>query len=424
MKRKFLTLPTLLLAVAFMTSCDDNADIIIDDEPTKFSDRESEWVRLSLIENGKIVIMQPNTGEMHATVEGPLVDGARYYTSNSGRYLTSIERDENTLRFFDSGIKNLEDRGQVSAAKWLDVRVEAPLPTHYASSEGHIVIFNDGDGSITHIDEAQLDVPSYRPRIFAFENTVAHHGAGFRLRNGKFAVTFKNNDEPGGIPQMVKFVDANGIVIDDNGGVEVAGIHGDAVNGKYGVFGSTDGVIVVDDQGNINLIENVEGLKAESGNWLGTLKGHDNSDLFFGRARKLGVFKINPITKTINNVYAGGDVLADMFSSDGKYYVVHTADNKVRTFDGITGSELASRTVEMAEIPELPQENSRVLDNLMAMEEPSPVLVCSEDFLYVLAPNRTQIKVLEIKSLTHVHTIELPSAVESMMKNGFSLKGN
>ncbi len=58
------------------------------------------------------------------------------------------------------------------------------------------------------------------------------------------------------------------------------------------------------------------------------------------------------------------------------------------------------------------------------MEEPSPILVCSDKFLYVLAPNRIQIKVLEIKSLEHVHTIELSSPINSIMKNGFSIEGD
>ncbi len=425
MKRKFLKFPAIILAMAFFTACsDDDTGDMMDDEPMEFHDMESDWVRLSLLYDDKIEVMQANTGEIHATVDGKLVEGARYYTSNSGRYLTSIERDGNRVRFFDSGITNHEDHGHEQTAKWVNVQVEAPLPTHYASSEGHMVVFNDGDGSITHIDEAQLEIPSYQPTIFTFESTVAHHGAGFRLQNGKFAITFKNNNEPGGLPQMVKFVDANGNVIDDNGGVEVTIIHGDAVNGKYGAFGSTDGVIVVDDQDNIDLIENAEGLNPESGNWLGTLKGHDNTDVFFARSGNLGVFKVDPVTKTIVNIYSGDDVLADMFSFSGEYYIVHTADNKVRVFDGHHGDEITSRVVEVADIPELPQANGRLEADLMSMEEPSPVLVASDNFLYVLAHNRTQIKVLEIKDLAHVHTIELPAAVESIMKNGFSIEGD
>ncbi|WP_340066796.1 hypothetical protein [Ascidiimonas aurantiaca] len=426
MKRSNFKFVTFLLSLIFFTSCSDDDNGSIDEEPValEFRDIESDWVRLSVMRDGKIDVMQANTGEIVFSVEGQLVDGARYYTSNSGRYLTVIERNEGRVRFFDSGIVNHDDHGHEYEAKWLNLGLNTLLPTHYASTGGHIVIFNDGDGSISYINEAQLEIPSYQPETFALANTVAHHGAGFRLNNGMFVATFKNTNEPGGIPQMVKFIDANGNVIDDNGGVEVVGIHGDAVNGTYGVFGSTDGVILVDNQNNIDLIPNVEGLNAERFNWLGTLKGHDNSDLFFARSRNQGVFMIDPADKSLSSLYKGSDVVGDMYSFDGAYYLVHTSDNTIRVFDGQTGSPITERTIDMANIPQpAAQKRPSETDILRDMEGPSPVLVCSDKFLYVLAPNRTQIKVLEIKSLKHVHTMELGAPAESIMKNGFSIEG-
>ncbi|MBL3659013.1 hypothetical protein [Fulvivirga sediminis] len=211
MKYKFLKLKTLAIAMAFLTACgdDDTTDVI--EEQINFSEMESDWVRLSLLHDNKIEVMQANTGEISYTVEGELEEGSQYHTSNTGRYITIIERANNKVRFIDSGIVNHGDHGHEQPAKWLDLELDGPLPTHYSSSEGHIVIFNDGDGSITLIDENQLEIPSYQPKVFSFENTVAHHGAAIRLQNGKFAVTF--NDKPGTIPGIVKLVDANGNVI-------------------------------------------------------------------------------------------------------------------------------------------------------------------------------------------------------------------
>ncbi|MGB5817893.1 MAG: hypothetical protein WBG90_00315 [Saonia sp.] len=429
MKLSILKWYTLTAVLLFFTACsDDDTDPIIDEDPVAdltFKDMESDWVRLTLMREDGLDVMQADSGEITYSVDGPLIEGARYYTSNSGRYLTVVERDGGKVRFFDSGIVNHDDHGHEYPAKWANAELNTVLPTHYAGSGGHIVIFNDGDGSISYINEAQLEIPSYQPETFVLENTVPHHGAGFRLGNGMFAATFKNTDEPGGIPQMVKFIQSDGTIIDDNGGVEVVGIHGDAVNGSYGVFGSTDGVILVDDQNNIDLISNTEGLNSESGNWLGTLKGHDNSGLFFARSRNLGVFMVDPVAKTLESIYLGGDVVGDMFSFDGAYYLVHTSDNKVRVFDSQTGTEVAERTVEMADIPQLAsKKGASEMETLKDMEEPSPVLVCSDKYLYVLAPNRTQIKVLKIDGLEHVHTIELDTPVESMMKNGFSIEGD
>jgi len=435
MKTTVLKFLSLIILLNFMVACNDDMDDVADDvddhdhdDEVTFADMESDWVRLSLMHHDEIDVMQPNNGEIHASVDGELVEGARYYTSNSGRYLISIDRAGGALRFFDSGVEKHDDHGHEHTPRWLDLEVNTLLPTHYASSKGHVVIFNDGDGSITHINEAQLEIPTYSPVSYTFENTVAHHGAGFRLENGQFVTTFKNNDEPGGLPQMVKFVESNGTVIDDNGGVEVGGIHGDAVNGHYGIFGSTDGVILVDDEGEISLIENTGDLNSESGNWLGTLKGHDNSEMFFARSRNVGVFMIDPENKSMTQIYAGSDVVGDMFSFDGEYYIVHTSDNRIRVFDAHDGDELANRVVEMADIPEAHGHDHRSalseIEILRQMDDPDPVLVCSDKFLYVLSTNRTQVKILEIDDLHHVHTIELDHAVEGMMKNGFSIEGD
>ena len=295
-----------------------------------------------------------------------------------------------------------------------------------------MVVFNDGDGSISYIDETRLEVPSYRPETFQLEGTKNHHGVGIRLDSGKFAVTFQvETPQPGfeGIPQMVKYVNSDGSVIDDNGGVVVTGIHGSANNGRYGAFGSTDGVILVDKDDNIELIANPEGsgLNPESGNWLGTLNGHDDADVFFARSRNLGVFVVDPEDKSINPLYSGDDVVGHMFNFNGEYFLLHTSDNRIRVFDGHDGEPIVDRVVEMADIPELPDPAaSKGLSEtqvLREMEAPSPVLVASDKFLYVLAPNRTRIKVLEIDELKHVHTIELDAQVKSMMKNGFSIEG-
>ncbi len=444
MKRSNFKFYVLAASLALFTACsDDEIDVVIDDEvieepapeepapeepapeePLTFQDMESDWVRLTIMTEGNLDVMRADTGEIKYSVASTLAEGERYYMSNSGRYQIAVDRAGGKVRFFDSGIVNHDDHGHEYEAKWANAELTSVLPTHFASSGGHILIFNDGDGSISYINEAQLEIPSYQPETFQLQGTVAHHGAGFRLDNGMFVATFKNTNEPGGIPQMVKFIESDGTVIEDNGGVEVVGIHGDAVNGQFGIFGSTDGIILVDNQSNIDLIPNIDGLNGESGNWIGTVKGHDKSNLFFGRSRNFGVFMIDPSTKSMSNIYAGADVANAMFSFDGDYFLVHTTDNRVLVFDGKTGSAITDRTVEMANIPSLAAKSAKSeMESLSAMEELSPVLVSATKFLYVLAPNRAQIKVLKIDTLEHVHTIELDVPVMSIMKNGFYIEG-
>ncbi|GAA4819593.1 hypothetical protein [Algivirga pacifica] len=417
--KKLFYLPFFML-IGLLASCDhDHVDA-----EENFAEMESDWVRLTLIHHGEIELMQANTGAITYSLEQELPEGAYLYTSGSGRYISILDRAGNSLKFFDSGVEKHDDHGHEYAPRLLDVNVEAPLPTHYAGYGSHSVVFNDGDGSFTHINEMQLEIPSYSPAVVMPEGTEAHHGAGFRLNNGVFAITYKTNSEDV-LPQVVHFLNADGTVLKDGSEVEVGRIHGDAVNGEFGVFGSTDGVILVDNQNNISLIPNTEQLNSESGNWIGTLKGHDNADVFFGRARNQGVFMIDPIAKTLTPIYEGADVVGDMFSFNGEYYIVHTSDNMLRVFDAHDGEEVASRKVEMANIPAASNERSAnsEIAQLRLSEEEDPILVASDEFLYILAPNRTQIKVLEIHELEHVHTITLDHPIEKIMKNGFSLEG-
>ncbi len=415
------------LASVFV-ACNDNDDGTEVDEPTSFAEIEDEWVRLSLIHENGIEVMQAANEQVLGSVDTGMPEGARYYSTNSGRYLTVINRSGNETQFFDTGVINHEDHGHQQPVRWLDLTIQSSVPTHFTSANGNIVIFNDGDGSIIYVNENQLEIPTYSPQTMQFDGTVAHHGVGIRLNSGKFAVTFQSDTPPTGYewgPQMVKYVTSEGVVIDDNGGVVVQGIHGSANNGSYGAFGSTDGVIVVDDQDNIDLIENVDdSLRNESGYWIGTLKSHANSQLFYGRARNIGVYIVDPAQKSMSLLYEGDNVVGDMFSFNGEFYLLHTDDGRIRVYDANTSNLVTERVVEMADIPDSPIITGRSVDSEMAqlrkMEEENPVLVCSDKYLYVLAPNRTDIKVLSIADLTHVHTIRLENPVVSIAKNGFT----
>ena len=94
-----------------------------------------------------------------------------------------------------------------------------------------------------------------------------------------------------------------------------------------------------------------------------------------------------------------------MFSFDGEHYMVHTADNTIKVYESSTGEMVVERAIEMADIPEISAKGRSEMQVLKDEEEPDPVLVASDKFLYALAPNRTQIKVVAVESLEHVHTI-------------------
>ena len=227
---------------------------------------------------------------------------------------------------------------------------------------------------------------------------------------------------------MVKLVDAQGLVQVEDPSVTVGRIHGDASNGKVALFGSTDGLVAAYDDRTIALIPNLEGMNAERGNWIGTVKGHDNLDAFYGWARALGLFRIDASSRSMTRFYEGDDVKSFFFSEDGTYLVLHKTDDEIIVYNAATGSEMSQEAMAIA--PDAGYGNARQaavteeLEQLQLMEEPERVLTASAEFLYVLEPSQTEIKVFRLTDLSAVKTITLEAPVAMIARVGFHRKAN
>ncbi|MEM8965047.1 MAG: hypothetical protein AAGE93_01410 [Bacteroidota bacterium] len=424
---KNLRLLMLLSLVWFTFSCsDDDPD---PDVSQSFGELEGEYIRLAMMAGSdQMMVMNPRTEQTTFTVNEPLTDGARYYLSPTGRYLVSVERAQNQTRFFDAGIVNHTDHGHEYAALWLETTVSSSTPTHYSATGDDIVLFNDGDGSIVHIEESRLEFAGYQPSVIPMPNQTQHHGATVRLDNGLFAVTFQHDtvtQDP--LPQIVKLVDAQGEVQVDNKDVRVGRIHGNSSNGRVALFGSTDGLIAAYNDRTIALIPNVEGLNAESGNWIGTVRGHDNLDVFYGWARAQGLFRIDPASQSMTRFYEGDDVKSFFFSEDGTYLILHKTGDELVVYDAASGNEMTQEVIAIA--PDAAYENARKeapteLERLRLMEEPERVLTASSEFLYILEPSQTEINILRLSDLSTVKTMTLDAPVDVIMRVGFHRKEN
>ena len=209
---------------------------------------------------------------------------------------------------------------------------------------------------------------------------------------------------------MVKLVDTQGQVQVDDESVRVGRIHGDASNGRVALFGATDGLIAAYDDRTMALIPNLEGMNAESGNWIGTVKGHDNLDVFYGWARAQGLFRIDPASRSMTRFYEGDDVKSFFFSEDGTYLILHKAvsetSGEIVVYNAASGSQVAQTSFSVVE------------------EDPERVLTASSELLYVLEPSQTEISVLKLSDLSSVKTITLDAPVEAIHRVGFHRKAN
>ncbi|MFC4872466.1 hypothetical protein [Negadavirga shengliensis] len=413
-----------LFVVFFVTcliSCNQEDDNPLTPDTEGFEELESKWMRIALWdEDGAINLLNP----LESQVVKPDLDrfsgGSSNYVSSSGRYIISLERQDGRVLIFDTGIENHGDHAHVHGPSWLSVVAEAPLPTHFDASHGNIIIFNDGDGSVTWIRDQLLETPSFRPAIILPANTNAHHGAAAWLSGNKLAVTFQDPEASGSLPQYVKILDGNGEILYENQDVKVTGIHGDASNGKYALFGGTEGVIVASQDNTLKLIPNVSPLDPSSGNWMGTLRGHDQLEVFYGLARNHGVFKIDPEAETIQSIYSGDDVHAYLISADGGHLVVQRTDGNVKVFNARTGVELGSHSI-LASLRGNPSARKQLtdLEIYRLMDEENPILTLSEAFMYVLEPERDKISIRDITTMEKVKEIETPDHITQILRVGF-----
>ncbi|MCH7401525.1 hypothetical protein ACFOUP_13845 [Belliella kenyensis] len=419
--KKYYAFASALLFSALI-GCKENEEPVID-EPN-FEETESEWIRLAhWNEEAKIGLLNPTNNNNTQPDLSPFhADGANYLSS-SGRYIVSIERVDGKVRFFDTGIENHNDHGHEYTPKWITATANAPLPTHFSTTNGQIIIFNDGDGSVTWARESTLETPSFSPTIISNIGNGVHHGAATWLTGNKFAVTFKDENASGSLPQRVKLIDNTGQVIYQNEAVTVTGIHGDASNGKYAIFGAAEGVIVASDNNQIKLIPNPSPLNATSGNWMGTIKANDNINTFYGYARQQGIFEINPAMDAITPVLLSNTIKTYFLSADGGYLIVQLNDNTVKVFDTANRNEVASKSIASAEASVNPTaKTANEWDHYRLMNEDSPILTASENFLYVLSPDKKKIDIKSLSNLNTLKTIDAPSNTSNILRVGFQTK--
>jgi len=414
----------ICLFVMAISSCKNDDEPLAEEPTPTFEESESEWIRLVLWDSqSKIRKINPTAGSIDTPDVSPFVAGSANYLSTSGRFIISIDRPNGKVRFLDTGLENHGDHGHENPAKWLSGVLEAPLPTHFSASMGNIVIFNDGDGSVALLRESVMETPSFQPRLIYPEGTKAHHGAGVWLMGNKLAISYQDPDIAGALPQRVKILDLDGKIIAEDPSVSVTGIHGDASNGKVGIFGAMEGILAVTSSNIFKLVPNIAPLAPTSGNWMGTVKGHDKLDVFYGWARNQGVFKINTTNSSMQQVYGGSDVRAYFISEDGTYLIIQKTNQDILVFKADTGVQLVSKNIQAA-IDDNAAARVRMTDfeAYRKMAEENPILSASENYLYVLEPGRDKITVRDIITLDKVAEMTVPADTKNIMRVGFQTK--
>lgn len=371
--------PILLLAGALTTSCDK------DDEPAR-PETESQFARLLITDKASNAVTLLNPAKNEQTAFQAAHGGGTVYPSASGRWAIVMSSANSLVEFFDTGIEPHGDHADIKGTpKWGLTKSAAPTPSHVYASHNQVSLFNDGDASISYVEEGQLHTV---PAPASFVTGAPHHGAMIRFDNGVYAVTHKNNTVAGSLPEQVKLVSAQGEVVSAPS-LQTTGIHGDAGDGQQALFGSASGVVVIKQTGEQRLIS----YPADAGaNWLSTIYYAKKARTFLGSRNNYGVFRIDPAAGTMTQVGTATKLVRVVLDQEGENVFVLEENGTLSVFDAATGAARGSRS----------------LAGLLDVKAATPYLAASRRYVYLTNAPQGKVHMLRKSDLTDKETFTVP----------------
>jgi hypothetical protein len=383
--KKSLLLNLAFVALVTLNACKKDEKDAVTPEPTE---TEGQFVRLFVSDQDLVnyYIINPQKGT-HESQAGQFSNGS-LYSSPSGRFVSVINSGSNFASFFDSGIESHNDHAHVKGTpKWALTTASGTTPVHYYGRGDDMLIFNDGDGSISHFKESTLHTES---NARTFSVGVAHHGAPALFNNNTIAVTEKDGSAAGTLPERVKVVDTDGNTLHSST-IQTGGLHGEAGNGELVLFGSTDGILLVRKNGAQELINYPASFAT---NWLGSIYYGKECHQFVGFKSKYGLYKIDSIAKTVTAIEENTTLFSATFDWQGHHLIVLYTDGTVKVLDGNNFSVIVTKNLGV----NFPASGSKG----------NPVVASTEDYVYITDGINGKITMYKKSNLDKVKEISLP----------------
>ncbi|MCU0354329.1 MAG: hypothetical protein MUD08_11425 [Cytophagales bacterium] len=391
MKARILALA--LLGGVLFTACRP------EDDEAATPQTENEHIRMVASSTESASFTYMNVKEEKAETFNVMEKNPYLYTV-TGRFAYLIHREKDRVEIFDSGIETHGDHIHIKGTpKMAALQLTEGKPTHFFGQGEKAIIFNDGTGSVTIVDEEKIHDAGYQPTIV--RAAVAHHGAAVLFLNGTLAVTDRLPDYAGSnpaLPTTVRLVDLQGKEVASTN-VKVAGMHGEAFNGKYAAFGSTDGVVLVESSGKSAVVPNHPDLEANK-LWLGSLAGHETLEHFYGYSSRKGggIYKVDPVKKEMTPLLKTDVLGAVKLSRDGKTLVVLLKNGTMQIYDARTGSKSAERS---GVIPDY--SNTATGEGVV-----TPSFDISSFGIYVSDPLNQKVTLVSSRNLAEVKSMPMP----------------
>ncbi|TXE15182.1 hypothetical protein FUA26_01350 [Seonamhaeicola algicola] len=338
--KKIFFLPFLASLILF-ASCSSDDDASMDDH-NHHDEHKNVSLLISDTESKTLNFINPFTDELKK-FEAAYAKGSIYATE-SGRYAVITHRNDNFTETFNIGGEidhgdHSHDLGETGLAA---VSFVSQKPTHFKSEQGYVAVYNDGDATLSIFNEKTIDNNATVNTITT--GSAAHHGAMVIFKNCNIAITNLGNGS--GLPEKVQIINQSGeIVSEEAQSLSTSGIHGSAGNNTTAVFGSGTGILVVNDNGEQNIINYPDSF--EDGVWFGSLLATNISDLFIGYTSSKGAYFIDIENEAITPIHETTELFKCMVSKSGKEVISLTKSGVLKITDVATKAVLFNETLSI-----------------------------------------------------------------------------
>lgn len=323
------------------------------------------------------------------------------HASPGYRYALAIQRPQDQVQLIDGGIwqedhlDHLHDYRESS--RLLSYQISGVRPTHYEVHGGLAALFLDGLEAGNAPSGAQVlsesSILSSRPEA-SLQLAQPMHGTA-EPRGDYLLTTWRAAGTTSTLPERVELYRRQGAGYQfvQRFDTPCPGLHGSYSNQRYSAFGCTNGVLLVEQNGDTFTARKLaypSGLA--SGVRIGTVLGHDTQTGFVGIASPGYLFDIDPVANQIRTIaWADGRTQRSVkFDRRGKTLMVLDDLGSLHLLDASAGW---SRRGTLPVVGSMPA----------AAPFPSMTVNQARDLAYVADPTGKQIAVVDVQRAA-IHT--------------------
>jgi hypothetical protein len=274
-------LPLSLLAALTMVGCNETGSSSLGSSEDEHEHAESDHP-------GRLVIAAGDDGsqlymydlEANALLPGTLTldyDASALYTSPGKRFVLAIQRDNDQVQVIDGGLY-LHDGHVDEVIPSFAGTLTGPAPTHFRVHGEQAALFYDGDAANAVMAQVELLTDeSLETASSVASQTLAsaHHGVA-EPRGDVLLATFRT--AASGLPETVDVYHQHGDHYhkEDTIAPTCPDLHGAGSNEDYSVFGCSDGVLIVHQDGEDFTAEKITNatLGLAAGERVGSFDSH------------------------------------------------------------------------------------------------------------------------------------------------------